>query len=77
MKTCEFRQAQAVQQYIFCTSQPQARYGISSCHKLSCPYCHPKEDIKLTAIQFHSKQIHQFVNGYQAILNCPAVITLS
>jgi hypothetical protein len=76
MKTCAFRQAQAIQQHIFCLNQPQIRYGLTSCKQQSCPYCYSSTEEKhhhFTAIEFRSNQIHQFINGYQAILNCPVV----
>ena len=83
MKTCSFRQAQPIQpDNIFCLNEPEIRYCITPCQKLSCSCCYPlfprilpnaAGQLPLPMIEFNTKKIHKFVNGYQAILNCPVV----
>ena len=77
MKTCNFRRAQPSQEGIFCFNEPQAHYGLQPCNKPSCHCCHPpcrrRRPGQTPAIEFRSNQIHNFVNRYKAILNCPAV----
>jgi hypothetical protein len=83
MKTCNFRGAKPPSHPahgLFCIDEPQARYGMTPCHKKHCRFCSPSTDILARArppnkpvVQFSQAQKHTFVNGYQAILNCPAV----
>ena len=77
MKTCSFRDAQprSVDEGLFCRSEPEARYAMTDCG--NCGLCCPKYDVKRRegppVVQFGPAQRHQFVNKYEAILNCPAV----
>lgn len=76
MKTCSFRDAQptATNRYLFCETNPEAGYGLTECG--NCCLCHPKYDVKKrgqSVINFGPGQRHHFVNGYEAILNCPCV----
>lgn len=82
MKTCSFRDALPSlynHRGIFCVHPPQAYYGMTICRMPACRLCYPKEEIIIGArqgqpvVQFSSGQTHRFVNGYEAILNAPAV----
>ena len=82
MKTCAFRHAQPSlyhHQGIFSIGPPQAHYGMIPCASITCRFCFPITDIHVHArqnqavVQFSSGQKYHFVNGYEAILNCPAV----
>ena len=80
MKTCSFRGAEprCLIEGLFCASeQPEAKYGMVACGNLFCPCCHPPlqwmKHQPWPVVQYSSSQIHNFVNKYQAILNCPAV----
>lgn len=87
MKTCNYRGAQPrlfgddanrTVEGILCEAQPMARYGIEPCYERHCFLCkHERAHRRVAAdsggIRFISKQIHHFVNKYEAILNCPAV----
>ena len=82
MKTCSFRDALPSLyngRGIFCVHPPQAYYGMTPCQHVSCRFCFPNLDISIRVrqqqpvVQFTSAQTHRFVNGYEAILNAPAV----
>ena len=82
MKTCAFRDALPAlynHRGIFCVHPPQAHYGMTPCQGVSCRFCFPNPDISIgvrqqqPVVQFTSAQTHRFVNGYEAILNAPAV----
>ena len=89
MKTCDFRDAEPrligeekEKEGLFCQAEPYARYGMTPCGSRKC-FLSESEAIKSkrrnelnnssAVVQFSEKQIHRFVNSYQAILNCPAV----
>ena len=82
MKTCSFRNAQPSlynHRGIFSITEPQAFYGLEPCAQVTCRFCFPIKDIFIRGrqnqpvVQFLSAQKHRFINGYEAILNCPAV----
>lgn len=73
MKTCSFRQAQPRQtnEGIFCRTTPQCLYVVHPCgHCLLCTTGGGGGQAYSVAFNLHQK--HRFVNGYEAILNCPA-----
>ena len=89
MKTCDFRDAEPrligeekEKEGLFCQAEPYASYGMMPCGSKKC-FLNKSETIKSkrsnelndssAIVQFSQKQIHHFVNSYQAILNCPAV----
>ena len=47
--------------------EPQARYGLQRCQQPNCLCC------PSSVVPFDTCRVHTFVNGYQAILNAPAV----
>ena len=83
MKTCSYRGAQpriventSRAEGIFCIEPPEARYGLLPCTREQCRYC--LENRHLTGrseptVVYHTSQYYKFLNGYQVILNCPAV----
>ena len=85
MKTCNFREAQPrlfgvnndELEGIFCRIAPVARYGMIPCRQDRCFLCQARRGesgaLLTTPVQFSLQQVHQFVNKYEAILNCPAV----
>ena len=82
MKTCSFRNSLLLlynHRGIFCVHPPQAYYGLTTCRMASCGLCYPNTEMMISArqeqpvVQFSSAQTHRFVNGYEAILNAPAV----
>ena len=82
MKTCTFRESQPrrlirqnnEQEGLLCEIEPRARYGMMSCGNRQCFLCQSiKSKSSSVVIEFSDKQIHRFINGYQAILNCSAV----
>ncbi|CAF1358586.1 unnamed protein product [Adineta steineri] len=84
MKTCSFRNAQPTlhnQHGIFPVDEPKAFYGLEPCKQVTCRFCFPIKDIFIRGrqnqpvVQFSSAQKHRFVNGYEAILNCPVTCT--
>ena len=90
MKTCNFGGAQPrlfganndEPEGILCAAQPIARYGMIPCYDRNCFLCQPRrrggkgsEQVNAT-VHFCPKQAHQFVNKYEAILNCDAVSDL-
>lgn len=79
LKTCAFRGATPTEESIFCSRTPEARYSIRACQERSCHSCRPwhiRENAEFDrAIPYDHVRVHQFVNGYRAILNCPAVCT--
>ncbi|CAF1682531.1 unnamed protein product, partial [Adineta ricciae] len=62
---------------LFSLALPEARFAIRPCNSR---YCHSPCQRRYTAdepepyqvVPFSISHIHQFVNGYEAILNCPA-----
>ncbi|CAF1338839.1 unnamed protein product [Adineta steineri] len=81
LKTCSFRQAEPIENMIFCSKPPEIHYCLTACNKFNCSCCHPLHARiypgQSEAIQFNIKQKYQFVNGYQTILNCPATCETS
>lgn len=86
MKTCDYGGAQRRsideqqrdKEGLLCTIEPCARYGFKPCRRSQCHLCQSeryvfKKSFTVTVVQFSDKQIHRFVNEYEAILNCPAV----
>ena len=77
LKTCSFRGAIPVEESIFCAKTPEICYSISACQERSCHSCRPwhiRQDAEFDrAVPYDLRRVHQFVNGYRAILNCPAV----
>ena len=82
MKTCTFRESQPrrlvrqnnEQEGLLCEIEPCARYGMMPCGNRQCFLCQSiKSKSSSVVIEFSDKQIHRFINGYQAILNCSAV----
>ena len=85
MKTCSFRGARTDyrrQPGLFCRDAPQAQYGMIQCQQRTCHFCFPLQDIQavrlrqqtyVSVVKFSSAQKHRFLNGYEAILNCPTV----
>lgn len=79
MKTCSFRQAQPrlPTEGIFCRTTPECLYVMQPCGR--CPLCSSAESSaransggQAYSVAFNLYQKHRFVNGYEAILNCPA-----
>ena len=71
MKTCSFRGAQprSIDEGLFCKSSlPSIRYHFQPCQQIICSLCETVSSF----VQFNSNRIHRFLNGYYAILNCPA-----
>ena len=72
---------------LLCQAEPYARYGTMPCGNSKCLLCQSKRitsirnnektgsSLDIGMVQFSEKQIHRFINGYEAILNCPAVST--
>ncbi|CAF1659763.1 unnamed protein product [Rotaria magnacalcarata] len=79
MKTCSYRGAQPIHDNlhkgIFCSNEPQTRYGIIPCHQRSCCLCYPSYRTHQRIAPFELHQQHVFINGYRSILNCPATCT--
>ncbi|CAF1431374.1 unnamed protein product [Adineta steineri] len=84
MKTCSFRNAKPSlynHHGIFCIDEPKALYGLEPCEQVTCRFCFPIQDVLIRGrqnqpvVQFSSAQKHRFVNGYEAILNCPVTCT--
>ena len=84
MKTCHFRGAQPrlfgpnkdESEGILCQAKPVPHYGMKPCRRELCFLCQPRQRLSgdlSTVVHFSQKQIHRFVNKYEAILNCPAV----
>ena len=82
MKTCTFRDAQPSlynHRGIFCLDPPQAQYGMTPYQHVTGRLCFPITDHithtrqEAPIIRFSTAQKHQFVNGYEAILNCLVV----
>jgi hypothetical protein len=76
MKTCSFRgvKPDKSNRSLFCRTDPVARHGMTACG--NCCLCYPKYDVNKRgqpSVQFGPAQRHQFVNKYEAILNCPTV----
>jgi hypothetical protein len=69
---------------ILCQTEPVVRYGMMPCYDRHCFLCRQErvrigkrgsDDLLKVTVHFSSNQVHQFVNKYEAILNCPAVST--
>ncbi|CAF1435936.1 unnamed protein product [Adineta steineri] len=84
MKTCCFRNAKPTlynHHGIFSIDEPKALYGLKPCEQVTCRFCFPIKDVIIRGrqsqpvVQFSSAQKHRFVNGYEAILNCPTTCT--
>jgi len=81
LKTCSFRQAKPIEETIFCSNTPEIRYHFTPCQKSTCSCCRPlfsrissTEQIPAAPpLPFYNQGKYQFLNGYQTILNCPAV----
>jgi hypothetical protein len=69
---------------IICEPEPQARYGMKLFRQRNCILCQSEREsigrrrvndelLKVGGVKFSSNQVHQFVNKYEAILNCDAV----
>jgi len=79
MKTCSFRdiQPQEPNQFLFCTTDPEARHEMIDCG--NCGLCYPKYDKKKRgggqpSVKFGlASRQHQFISKYKTILNCPCV----
>jgi hypothetical protein len=90
LKTCSFNGVQPrlinnnnnhTFEGLFCHDIPKPRFALKPCNKPHCLCCHtpcprryatdPKQRL---IIPFSIPHIHQFVNQYRAILNCPAVL---
>ena len=67
MKTCSFRGARprSLIEGLFCQETPECRYTVKPC--THCSMCVPSR------LRFNSYQRYRFVNGYESILNCPAL----
>jgi hypothetical protein len=87
MKTCSFRGARPPDRHgLFCMNETGEHcHGMTSCRQQNCHFCFPLADIAAirirqqqheSVVQFSSAQKHQFVSGYQAILNCPTVSSI-
>ena len=78
MKTCGFCGALPPlnEQTIFSLNEPQARYSLTRCNRMTCCLCYPSYQLTYRTdqpiIRFGSEQEHHFVHGYRSILNCPA-----
>ena len=68
MKTCSFRQVQpkSTKECLFCQQAPECHHALRACGY--CELCRSSS----TSIEFDRYHRHRFVNGYEAILNCPA-----
>jgi hypothetical protein len=79
MKTCSFRFARprTMNEGLFALQVPEARYELAACG--NCALCYPryskKYRLKKSVVDFSQAHKHTFVNGYEAILNCSAVIS--
>ena len=82
MKTCSYRGANPrlididCKEGIFCVNPPEARYGFMPCNHEHCRCCSDHGHLTRRpepAVTFYSSYYHTFLNGYQVILNCPAV----
>ena len=78
MKTCAYRGAERRSPtHPFRGDQSEFFYGLSPCDKPLCLLCHPSLDLlrqrRQPIMRFSPSQKHCFANGYEAILNCPAV----
>jgi hypothetical protein len=89
LKTCSFNNVKPRFCYnrchegLFCLAPPEARFAITPCDNRHCACCHstcprryPTNQGQTQVIPFSNPHIHRFVNGYEAILNCPAVSTI-
>ncbi|CAF4293323.1 unnamed protein product, partial [Rotaria sordida] len=62
---------------LFCgRDEPQARYSLIPCDNLFCQCCLPLNTYKKSQpwpiVNFASRSMHRFLNGYTTYLNCPA-----
>ncbi|CAF2972182.1 unnamed protein product [Rotaria sp. Silwood2] len=80
MKTCTFRitTSLSMKTGLFCMEDvtSSSSHDMKPCQQLFCALCPAEHDpgsAKSTPIEFStSGQKHHFINGYEAILNCPA-----
>ena len=82
MKTCSFRRAQprSNTEGLFCgIDELQATYAFVPCGDVLCSCCLPLHTFEKRQfwriVNFASKSMHQFINGYTTYLKCPAVGT--
>jgi hypothetical protein len=80
MKTCAFRQAQprSDEEGLFCRELPICSYTMKPCQQ--CDLCHPPLTVcarQQPPVIFYRYERHRFVNGYEAILNAPAICSTS
>lgn len=86
LKTCSFNNVQPrvydhQREGLFSLALPEARFAIRPCNSRYCQCCHPPCQRRSTTdepehhqtVPFSIPHVHKFVNGYEAILNCPAV----
>ena len=82
MKTCSYRGAQPRSinacntEGLFCVDPPEARYGLLPCTRDHCRYCLKPNHLTgrpEPVVTYYPSHYHKFLNGYQVILNCPAV----
>lgn len=80
MKSCSFRGAENSSMHLFSKHEQDALYGLLRCKKPYCRFCFPTTTMDTRAryypqpvLAFSPTHQHQFVNGYQTILNCPTV----
>ena len=83
MKSCAFRGAQprpSVSVSFFDDETPAASYDLSPCHRSYCVCCQAepcemtRDSASSVSVTFSEHgHMHRFVNGYETILNCPAV----
>ncbi len=85
MKTCSYRGAipRSMDNHrtegLFCADPPEARCGLLPCARDPCRCCLERRDLTRrseSAVAFNVAHYHKFLNGYQVILNCPAVSVL-
>ena len=90
MKTCNYQgtqprsidnKQQRDREGLLCQMEPNARYGMKPCRKKQCHLCLSEQhnfnhSSIIPVVQFSQQQTHQFVNGYETILNCPSVYLL-
>lgn len=76
MKTCSFRMEdqKPLMKSLFCTDDtPTCNYDFKPCKRFLCQLCQSYQLEQQQTIEFSTTgHKHRFVNGYEAILNCPA-----
>ena len=85
MKTCSYRGAQprslnqGHSEGLFCVHPPEARTSFLPCTHEPCRCCWERRDLTgrpQPCVRFSPVHSYQFLNGYQVLLNCPAVSIL-